>query len=77
MNYEIQISRIHKGSPYNVSTVIPRLKSTKTIESIIDLPEVDELINKTYGKHLIVHIHGENPSSHYMQYEVTKSKAII
>lgn len=73
--FEVEISRIHKGSPYNCVGYLNEVQCENE-NSVIDLPKVDDLINKTYGKKLIVTISqkGQVP---YLQYEILKSKAIL
>lgn len=78
MKYEIQISRLHKGSPFNCSEVIPELQSDLSIDEVIDLPEVSRAIDKTFGRNLRVFISEVFPfTGKFIEYEVTKPKAIL
>jgi hypothetical protein len=77
MKHEIQINREHKNSPYNCAAVIPEIECEDR-EEVINLPEVRKLINKTYGKRLVVHVITTIPwKSDWLMYEVEKSKAIL
>jgi hypothetical protein len=75
MVHEIQINRVCKSSPYNCAAVIPAIECDNRGE-IINLPEVQALINKTYGKKLIVQVLTPFETS-YLQYEIVKSKAVL
>lgn len=76
--YEVIISRVHKGSPYNCSAVIPELQTDIPIDEVINHPEVDEAINRTFGRKLRVEIWELfAQSTAFVQYEVEKLKAII
>ncbi len=76
--YEIIISRVHKGSPYNCSFVIPELQTDMPIDEVINHPEVNEAINRTFGKKLRVEIWELfTQSIALVGYEVEKTKAII
>jgi phage anti-repressor protein len=52
---DVQISRIHKHSPYNVSEFVPNVTGTNEDE-IFNSPQIQELINKTFGNKLRVSI---------------------
>jgi anti-repressor protein len=52
---DVQISRIHKHSPYNVTEFVPNVTGTNENE-IFNSPEIQELINKTFGNKLVVSI---------------------
>lgn len=73
--FHVTISRVHKSSPYNCVGYIPEIKAP-TMEDVINLPEVDNLINKTYGKKLTV-IVDSNRTIDFLEYDVIKPKAII
>lgn len=73
--HSVDISRVHKGSPYNCSGFIPEIVCSDR-EDVINMPEVQTLINNTYGKHLIVTVHTQNEID-YLQYDITKPKAIV
>lgn len=76
--YEVIISRVHKGSPYNCSCVIPELQTDMPIDEVINHPEVNEAINRTFGKKLRVEIWELfAQSTAFVQYEVEKLKTII
>ena len=73
--HSVEINRVHKNSPYNCSGYIPGIECCDR-EKVIDLPEVQALINGTYGKHFIVNIHTESKTD-FLQYEIVKSRARI
>lgn len=73
--HSVEINRVHKKSPYNCSGYIPEIVCSDR-EKVIDLPEVQALINRTYGRHLIVNIHTESQRD-FLQYEIVKPQAII
>ncbi len=80
MNYRsdlhsVEICRVHKGSPFNCSAYIPEIVCENR-EDVIDLKEVDELINKTFGKSLIVNIYTQSETD-LLRYEITKDRAIL
>lgn len=73
--HTVEIQRIHKSSPYNCAGYIPEIIHNDR-EKVIDLPEVQEAIDKTFGKKLIVIISSSNETS-FLQYEIEKPKAIL
>lgn len=52
---DVQIKRVHKSSPYNVSEFLPNIEGTNEDE-IFKSPQVQQLIDKTFGKNLIISI---------------------
>jgi len=74
--HEVHVCRIHKGSPYNLSAVIPEIRNENR-DDVINTPDVQNLINKTYGKKLIVQVHTEKSDGYYLQYEVEKPRAVL
>jgi len=75
MKHQVEIIRIHKGSPYNCSHYIPEIIHHNKHE-VINIPEVQNAINKTFGRKLIVNVSTDNDTT-YLQYEIEKPKAII
>lgn len=73
--HSVEVNRVHKSSPYNCSGYIPEIGCSDR-EKVIDLPEVQALINNTYGKHFIVNIHTQNETD-FLQYDIVKPKAIV
>ncbi|NOS92482.1 MAG: hypothetical protein HOP30_11205 [Cyclobacteriaceae bacterium] len=78
LTVSVEISRIHKGAPYNCAFYLPDLQ-VEDFEKAIDHPVVEEAINKTFGKKLVVNLHlfGKMASPHWLCYEVEKPKAIL
>lgn len=70
---EVFINRVHKGSPYNVSHVIPELE-VDDLDKVIFMKDVLTPIAETYGKKLIVQICPFGESFLY-EYEIEKTKA--
>lgn len=73
--FEVQINRVHAGAPYNCAAYIPSVWCENE-DDVINLPEVQKLINKTYGKRFTVHVMPVRGRS-YLQYEVAKHRAVI
>jgi hypothetical protein len=71
----IEIIRLHKQSKYNCVGCIPEIQCSND-DDVINMPEVQTLINKSYGKNLIVNI---CPffDTYLLTYEVSKPKAIL
>lgn len=74
-HYEVEIVRVLKNSPFNCSGYIPDVICNNRNE-VINLPIVQKLIDKTFGKHLIVNISSIDKNTFY-QYEIKKTKAIL
>lgn len=76
-SFDVMISRVHKSSPYNVSGYLYDVKAMK-IEDVINLKEVDNEINKTFEKKLIVQIY-ENSSNkiNMLEFNIEKLRAVI
>ncbi len=72
---EIFLNRIHKSSPYNCSGYIGEIEGKNELE-ILNNKEVQELINKTYGKKFILQICPKN-ETHFFQFEIEKPKATL
>jgi len=73
--HEVEINRVLKNSPYNVTHYLPNVKCINR-EDIINLPRIQKLINKTFGKSIVLTIHTPNEKS-FLVYEITKKMAII
>lgn len=71
----VHICRVHKGSPFIVSHVIPSIKVDKP-ELLILRDEVQDAIRSTFGKSLVVQIYAEK-SENYLEYRVFKNKSKI
>lgn len=52
---DVQISRVHKRSPFNVKHFIPDVEGTNE-KQIFESVEVQEMINTTFGNKLRVSI---------------------
>jgi hypothetical protein len=76
MLHEVEIGRIHKGSPYNCAAVIPKIECENR-EEVINLPEVQELMGKTFGRRLRVYVNTIEPyMGDFLEYEFVKTRAI-
>ena len=72
--FEIEIIRIHKGSPYNCSGYIPEINAVDE-DAAFNHPNVQSLIKSIYGKSLKVWIKPIT-ETHYFEWLVTKDKAV-
>lgn len=70
---DVQISRVHKSSPYNVSEFLPNVTGTNEDE-IFKSQQVQQLIDKTFGKNLIISIIPIGIAGQ-TDFKITKSKA--
>ncbi len=73
--FEITLNRIHKGSPFNCSGYLPEVECND-IDNVYYLPEVQEMINKTFGKKFVLQVQEFGKTS-FIQYEISKPKAIV
>ena len=71
---DVQIIRIHKSSPYNVSEFLPNVTGTN-IDEIFENPQVQKLIDKTFGKNLIISIIPIGGIAGQTDFKITKNKA--
>lgn len=74
--HEVHLCRVHKSSPYNVSAVIPEIINEDRNE-VINMPEVQNLIKKTYGKMFYLFVFTEESGGYHIRYEIEKTKAIL
>ncbi|MEI7488509.1 MAG: hypothetical protein WCJ72_14085 [Chryseobacterium sp.] len=77
--FEIEINRIHAGSPYNCAYPPTDIKlNAQTADEAIHSPEIQDIINKTYGRELRVHVYSrESPRVPHTIFHVSKSKALL
>lgn len=74
--FEVEIARVHKSSPYNCSAYLPAVRAN-AIEEVIELSEVQSLVKSTFGKMLFVRVYSNQaPCSHFLEYQIEKSRAI-
>lgn len=74
MKADVQISRVYKSSPYNVSEFLPNVTGTN-IDEVLESPQVQQLIGKTFGKNLIVSIIPIGGIAGQTDFKITKNKA--
>jgi hypothetical protein len=71
---DVQISRIHKSSPYNVAEFVQNVRGA-TAYDIMNSPKIQKIIDKTFGKELRVSVLPRKGLQ--VDYEILKVKAII
>jgi len=72
--HQVEIRRVLKNSPYNVAEYLPEVICGNR-DDVFNLPEVQKVINETYGKKLVVNVYTESEKD-FLQYEVEKARAI-
>lgn len=71
-NFEVEICRIHKSSPYNCVLFFNEIKAKNAMGA---LKSVMKDVAKTYGKHFIAHVYNLKTGAGH-EFEISKPKAI-